>query len=176
MILIGLGANLPSRVGAPRATLEAALVELGRRGVALVRRSRFWETAPVPAADQPWFVNAVALVETGLSATELLATLHSVEAAFGRERGTVNAARTLDLDLLAYRSEGCNEPGGLVLPHPRLAERAFVLLPLQEIAPDWRHPASGRSVAEMVAMQAGDQGCRPFTKDDEKRAQPIRFP
>jgi len=160
MILIGLGANLPSRAGPPAATLEAALAALERRGIRILRRSGLWESAPVPASDQPWFVNAAAALATGLGPEELLRELHAVEAEFGRIRHGANAARSLDLDLLAHGVEMRQTDGGLILPHPRLAERAFVLLPLREIAPEWRHPVSGRSLAQMIAALAPGQACR----------------
>src|SRR5579859_4168933 len=102
LILIGLGANLPSIYGEPPATLRAALDRLAAAGVKIGRRSRFWHSAPVPVSDQPWYVNAVAAVETDLPPERLLALLHEVEAEFGRVRGIVNAPRLIDLDLLAY--------------------------------------------------------------------------
>jgi 2-amino-4-hydroxy-6-hydroxymethyldihydropteridine diphosphokinase len=158
-ILIALGANLPTaRHGPPRAALESALAELERRGVRIVRRSRWYESAPVPASDQPWYVNGLAEVETALSPEALLRLLHEVEAAFGRVRREVNAPRTLDLDLIAYgdlvRGEGGPPP---ILPHPRMAGRAFVLLPLAEIRPDWLHPVLGRTAAELAADLPKDQ-------------------
>ncbi len=151
MILVGLGANLEHpHYGPPRETLEAALEALRRSGVVVLTRSRWYRSAPVPPSDQPWFVNAVASVETSLSPAALLATLHEIEARFGRSRRRRNEARVLDLDLLAYHDR-VSAPGECpVLPHPRLAERAFVVLPLAEVAPDWRHPVSGRSAAELA--------------------------
>src|SRR5512144_2063730 len=105
-IFIGAGANLPhERYGAPRQTLEAALAELGRRGVRTVRVSPWYRTAPVPVSDQPWFVNAVVEVASDLPADLLLAQLHAVEAEFGRHRTVPNAARPIDLDLLDYHGE-----------------------------------------------------------------------
>jgi len=100
MILIGLGANLPSAAGAPRATLEAALAALARDGVRLAARSRWYRSAPLPRSSQPDFVNGVAAVETRLAPRDLLALLHRIEARLGRARGEPNAARTIDLDLL----------------------------------------------------------------------------
>ena len=103
MILIGLGANLPSaRYGAPPASLEAALAGLEKAGPRVLARSRWYRSAPVPASDQPWFVNGVAEVATVLDPPGLLALLHRVEQEFGRVRREKNAARCLDLDLLAY--------------------------------------------------------------------------
>lgn len=157
-ILIGLGANLPSaRHGSPVATLEAALAALTQRGVEIVARSGWWESAPVPASDQPWYVNGVVEVRTSLGPEDLLALLHGVENDFGRVRTTPNAPRILDLDLLAYGELLRVGPKPPLLPHPRLAERGFVLRPLAQIRPAWRHPATGLSVAELIArLPAGD--------------------
>ena len=162
VILIGVGANLPSVRGSPRATCEAALTELERRDVAVVRRSRWYESAPIPPSDQPWFVNGVAAVVTALSPHALLALLHDIERAFGRVRGAPNAARTLDLDLLAYDDTVLAEPGGLTVPHPRMMERAFVLQPLAEIAPEWRHPVAKATAAELAARLPKTQECHPI--------------
>jgi 2-amino-4-hydroxy-6-hydroxymethyldihydropteridine diphosphokinase len=163
-ILVAVGANLPSpEFGPPLATCEAAWRELERRGLRLVRRSRWFETAPVPPSDQPWFVNGVAVVETGLPPEALLALLHDVEKRFGRERREVNAARVLDLDIVACGDLVRTEPPP-ILPHPRLHERAFVLLPLADVAPDWRHPVDGRTVAEMIRALPADQPIRPLAE------------
>ncbi|HEX9768126.1 MAG TPA: 2-amino-4-hydroxy-6-hydroxymethyldihydropteridine diphosphokinase [Kiloniellales bacterium] len=151
MILIGLGANLEHpRYGPPWRTLEAALEAFRESGVVILARSRWYRSAPVPPSDQPWFVNAVASVETSLSPAALLARLHEIEAQFGRSRRRRNEARVLDLDLLAYHDRVSAPGESPVLPHPRLAERAFVVLPLAEVAPDWRHPVSGLGVSELV--------------------------
>jgi 2-amino-4-hydroxy-6-hydroxymethyldihydropteridine diphosphokinase len=152
MILVGLGANLEHpRYGPPRQTLEAALEALRLSGIVVLTRSRWYRSAPVPPSDQPWFVNCVASVETSLSPSALLAQLHEIETRFGRTRRRRNEARVLDLDLLAYHDR-VSAPGECpVLPHPRLAERAFVVLPLAEVAPDWRHPVSGLGVAELAS-------------------------
>src|SRR5262249_44922427 len=143
VIFVGLGANLPSVAGPPQATLLAAFEALHRAGGAILPRPRWYRSAPGPPSDQPDFVNGVASVATTLDPAALLELLHGIEADFGRERPRANAARTLDLDLLAYDDRTMAEPGGLILPHPRLHERAFVLLPLAELAPDWRHPRLG---------------------------------
>ena len=121
-IYIGLGANLPSpQHGTPRATLEAAMLMLETRGLALVARSEFYESEPVPVSDQPWYLNAVVEVATDLSASEVLALLHSVENAFGRVRLLRNEARVLDLDLLDHRGSLQDGPESPLLPHPRCA-------------------------------------------------------
>ena len=151
VILIALGANLPHPVhGPPRSTCEAALATLEAAGVIVAGRSPWYESAPVPASDQPWFVNGVARVETGLEPAGLLALLHEIERRFGRVRGERNRARILDLDLLAYGDRVTAPDAVPALPHPRLAERAFVVLPLADLAPDWRHPISGLSAAELA--------------------------
>jgi 2-amino-4-hydroxy-6-hydroxymethyldihydropteridine diphosphokinase len=136
--------------GPPRAVIEAAFSALEGMGVAIVARSKLYDSVPVPASDQPNFVNAAAAVETRLGPRELLGVLQKIEAAFGRVRTVRNAARILDLDLLAY-DDAVIEEGDLVLPHPRLQDRAFVLLPLRDVAPRWRHPKLGKTVDELIA-------------------------
>jgi 2-amino-4-hydroxy-6-hydroxymethyldihydropteridine diphosphokinase len=163
MILIALGANLPSPShGEPRATCEAALGALSVAGVRVIGRSRWYKSAPVPASGQPWFVNGVAEVETQLPAADLLVLLQRIETDFGRVRRVRDEARVLDLDLLVY-GERVSAPGETpVLPHPRMDERAFVLLPLAELAPGWRHPISGLSAAEMARHLPPDQNAEPI--------------
>lgn len=159
-IFIGLGANLPSAAGSPVATLEKAVVDIAAAGIDIRRRSPWFETAPVPRAeDQPWYVNGVIEVATDLPPATLLALLQRLEADAGRVRSVANAPRPLDLDIIAFGTvvERGTDP---LLPHPRMEERAFVLLPLQTIAPDWRHPISGRSVADLVAALPPDQEIR----------------
>ncbi len=144
MIGIGLGANLPSDLGPPEVTLAAALRLMPEFGISVLKRSGFIETEPVPPSDQPNYVNAVALVETDLSPIELMASLLALETQFGRVRTVRNAPRIIDLDLLFY-NEVVMAGAELSLPHPRLAERLFVVGPLAEIAPDWQHPISGET-------------------------------
>jgi len=163
VILIALGANLPSRRhGPPRQTCEAALAALQANGVQVRRRSRWYQSAPVPPSDQPPFVNGVAEVVTDLSPADLLALLHRIESEFGRRRRQRNEPRVIDLDLLAY-GDRVSAPGEVPdLPHPRLAERAFVVLPLTEVAPGWRHPVTGLSPAEMAARLPPGQRAAPL--------------
>ncbi|HUN45402.1 MAG TPA: 2-amino-4-hydroxy-6-hydroxymethyldihydropteridine diphosphokinase [Stellaceae bacterium] len=164
MILIGLGANLPSvALGPPPGSLEAALALLAKDHVRVLARSRWYRSAPVPVSDQPWFINGVAAVATDLDPAALLARLHAIEAHAGRVRRERNAPRVLDLDLLAYhdRVTGAGGPGPQ-LPHPRLHERAFVLRPLAEVAPGWRHPALGRTVEALLAALPPDQTAEPL--------------
>jgi 2-amino-4-hydroxy-6-hydroxymethyldihydropteridine diphosphokinase len=162
MIIVAVGGNLTNlSFDSPRATGEAAVAELERRNVRILARSQWFDSAPVPPSDQPWYVNAVASVATESDPATLLATLQDVESVFGRVRTVRNAARVLDLDLIAYHDRVINQGDRLVVPHPRLHERAFVLLPLAEIAPAWRHPVTGRSVAAMIAALPPGQVCVP---------------
>jgi 2-amino-4-hydroxy-6-hydroxymethyldihydropteridine diphosphokinase len=158
-VYIALGANLDHPTwGPPRRALEAALAELAGRGVAVRRVSSWYRTAPVPASDQPWYVNAVAEVATDLSPDRLLALLHEVEEAFGRVRTVPNAPRMIDLDLLDFRGEiAAGGPGKATLPHPRMEGRAFVIRPLADLAPGWRHPRTGTSIQALLAALPPDQ-------------------
>jgi 2-amino-4-hydroxy-6-hydroxymethyldihydropteridine diphosphokinase len=147
-VLIGLGANIPSPAGPPAKTLKAALDALTRAGLEITAISPFYETEAWPDPTAPCFINAVAAVHTRLQPLALMALLHQVETAFGRTRSVPNAPRSLDLDLLDYAGEV--HEGPLTLPHPRLAQRFFVLEPLRDIAPDWRHPVSGQNIRAML--------------------------
>ena len=150
---IGLGANLD----APRVQVLRAFEELAQlEKSTLVARSSLWRSAPLGHADQPEFVNAVAELSTGLPAAILLAKLHTIEAAHARERSFPNAPRTLDLDLLLFGDEVRSSPD-LTLPHARMHERAFVLKPLIEIAPDTVIP--GRGPAGACLLSLPDQHC-----------------
>lgn len=152
MIFIGVGANLPSAThGSPLATCNAAIGALNGRGVIVARRSRWYRTAPVPPSDQPDYINGVLQVETSLPPEALLRVLHDVERAFGRCRGKRNAVRTLDLDLLAYGGVRRDSGAAPELPHPRMHERAFVLRPLADLSPCWRHPRLGLTTMDMLA-------------------------
>lgn len=162
MIFIAIGSNLPHPdFGSPAAVCEAAVEAIGARGCTVLARSRWYRSAPVPAADQPDFINGVVSVETKHNPLELLNKLHDIEARFDRVRSVPNAARTLDLDLLAYNETVTDGPDAPLLPHPRLAERAFVLLPLRDIAPEWRHPGLGSPLAALIEALPEDQTCVP---------------
>jgi len=149
MAYIGMGGNVASWAGEPEATLAAAALRLESLG-RVVRRSSLYSTAPVGFAAQPRFVNAVVALETELASRELLDGLLAIEQEFGRDRsaGIVNGPRTLDLDILLFGDLELSEPG-LEIPHPRLAERAFVLAPLNEIAPEIIVPGGVKTVAQL---------------------------
>lgn len=153
---IGLGANLDD----PATRIEGVLAELGTLpATRLLARSRRYASAPVGYADQPDYVNAVALVSTGLAPRALLDALLALERRHGRARSFANAPRTLDLDLLLFGQARFHEDG-LTVPHPRMHERAFVLVPLTEIAPDIVIP--GRGAAAHWLARCGAQRIAPL--------------
>ncbi len=145
---LSLGSNLGDRV----AHIEDALARLAEAGVAIRRRSSLYETQPVGTSAQRWFVNCVVEVETERMPLALLHLLKRIERELGRNpsAGSQPAARSIDIDILAVGQLVASSPE-LTLPHPRMAERRFVLQPLRELAPDWRHPVTRLSVAEMLA-------------------------
>ena len=158
---LGGGGNLGGELGSSLAILEAALSRFDAAGLTVLRRSSWWRSAAWPDPTEPDYLNGVALVETGLSAARTLEALHGIEAAFGRERGEArNASRTLDLDLIAHGRMVVDSPG-LQLPHPRAAERLFVMGPLAQIAPDWRHPVSGKTAAHLASATTVGRDATP---------------
>jgi 2-amino-4-hydroxy-6-hydroxymethyldihydropteridine diphosphokinase len=158
--VLALGGNLAGDYPSLEALLEAAVFALPQAGLRLARRSGWWRSAAWPDPSAPAYLNGVAFVETALSPRELLAQLHALEATFGRTRGAPNEPRTLDLDLVAYGRLVLDEPD-LAVPHPRAAERRFVMGPLAEIAPGWRHPVLGRTAAELAASATVGRDAAP---------------
>ena len=151
-VVVALGSNLKGSYGSLEALLEAALAKFEAAGLKVVARSSWWKSAAWPDPTGPEYRNGVALVETMLGPRETLDALRRIEREFGRKRGEANAARTLDLDLIAHgRAE--IDTAGLVIPHPRAHQRRFVMGPLAEIAPAWRHPTLG-ATAESLSKSA----------------------
>ncbi|MBX3447361.1 MAG: 2-amino-4-hydroxy-6-hydroxymethyldihydropteridine diphosphokinase [Parvibaculaceae bacterium] len=159
-ILIALGANLPGAAGGPEATLRAALAAMPAFGLQVVRMAPFYRTPALADYAQPDYVNSVASVEAAAPPEGVLATLHRFEALFGRVRRDRWAPRVIDLDLLDCRGTVLPGSGGgrsgvagapLALPHPGIAARGFVLVPLRDVAPGWRHPVTGESVERLIA-------------------------
>lgn len=150
-VVIALGSNRKGPWPSCRDLLEAALARFRAEGIDVLARSSWWASAAWPDPTEPPFLNGVVLAQTARSPHELMAALGRIEEVFGRERkGPPNAARTLDLDLIAF-GRLADATSGLVLPHPRAAERRFVMGPLAEIAPAWRHPVNGRTAADLAA-------------------------
>ena len=151
-ILIAIGANLAGVDG--RTPIETCMWAVNclalQHDLRMAARSRWYRSPAWPPSSQPDYVNGVVRLEGKADPSALLNGLHRLEAEAGRARSVANAARTLDLDLLAMDSLVLDAPA-LVLPHPRMAERAFVLAPLCDVAPDWQHPALKRTAAQLFA-------------------------
>jgi len=151
-IFVAIGANLPNSFGeTPLQICERAARDVADMpGIRNVTRSRWYSTAPIPPSDQPRYINGILHLKSNATPEALLAALHGIEQRAGRVRGKLNAARTLDLDIvdMAGLLRGHPDP---VLPHPRAHLRAFVLLPLRDVAPGWVHPATGQGIGTLIA-------------------------
>lgn len=159
---IALGSNVAGRSTRPTDTVEAAIVALQGPEITLISRSRLYRSTAWPDPADPEFINAMISVETSLAPDAMLTRLHAIEAEFGRVRRQVNAPRTLDLDIIDFAGRVSAPGDNPILPHPRLADRAFVLLPLAEIAPDWRHPVSGATIRELIRALPDPQAATPL--------------
>lgn len=158
-VFVALGCNDKGVWSSCREALEAALARFRPEGIDIIDRSSWWRSKAWPDPDDPPFLNGVVRVETALSPRALMAALGRIEDAMGRIRTARNAPRTLDLDLIAYgRLNG--DLDGLILPHPRAADRLFVMGPLAEIAPEWSHPDGGRAL-ELASQASIGADARP---------------
>ena len=159
-ILLGLGSNIGDRLG----YLYSAVHTL-RSHITLVTMSRIYESSPMYVMDQPFYLNMVVVGETDQSPEAVLEICKAIEAQFGRQTFIRCGPRCLDIDLLAYGQE-IHKENTLSIPHQRMAERPFVLLPLQEVMPQWHHPITGYSVAEMIAVLDCEMEIRPVATID----------
>ncbi len=144
-VYLSLGSNL----GESRTLIRKALKLLSGTGIKVLRVSSLYRTEPAEFLNQPWFINCAAEVETKLSPRRLLRALKSIERALGRRRGTPKGPRTIDIDILLYENVVVRSPG-LTIPHPRLTERRFVLVPLREFAPRVTHPVTGQMISDTL--------------------------
>lgn len=150
-VVVALGSNLKGEYDSVRSLLTAAILALDHAGLPVLRRSRWWRSSAWPDPDEPAYLNGVAIVDTTLRPREVMDRLRQIERDFGRERRRPNAPRTLDLDLIAWGRLRI-EDATLSLPHPRASERKFVMAPLAEILPGWRHPVLGTSAADLALV------------------------
>ena len=146
--------SLGSNVGDRRQNLRRAIELLQNEGTRVLRRSSLYETEPQDLKSQPWFLNAVAEIETNLFPMQLLNRIHKIERSLGRKQTVSKGPRPIDIDILLFGSAIMNT-AELQIPHPRLSERRFVLQPLLELAPALRHPVTGRPMHELLAATAG---------------------
>ena len=170
LTIVALGANVTSAVGKPGETLQIALKLINQKEVGVIRVSSWWRTPAFPAESGDDFVNAAAILQSDLPPADILSQLHEVEAELGRVRQKRWEPRSCDLDLIAYGDQIAPDraeverlmalgltaidqppPDQMILPHPRMHERGFVLAPMAEVAPDWRHPILGKTTVEMLA-------------------------
>ena len=170
LTIVALGANVSSDAGNPQETLKIALKLINQKAIDVLRVSSWWRTPAFPAESGDDFINAVAVVESALGPEDLLKNLHEVELELGRVRQRRWEPRACDLDLIAHGQQIAPDedelrrlmalgltaldeppPDQLVLPHPRMHERSFVLAPMAEVAPDWRHPLLDQTTTEMLS-------------------------
>ena len=169
-VYLSLGANLGDRA----AQVARAVEQLGAHDVCLLRESSLYETEPLDVRDQGWFLNCVVEAETELMPRQLLEAVAEIERSLGRRRRIPRGPRTIDVDILLYGSSIIRLPG-LEIPHPRMTERRFVLVPFAEISPEVRHPVLNKTIAELLAETSDRSQVRPYHGNETElhhRAQP----
>jgi 2-amino-4-hydroxy-6-hydroxymethyldihydropteridine diphosphokinase len=165
-IYLSLGSNMGDRAGNIRRAIEA----LGAHGVRVARESSLYETEPVELRDQAWFLNCVVEAETELMPQQLMHALLEIERSLGRKRRVPKGPRLIDMDILLFGSSVVHA-AELEIPHPRMAERRFVLVPFAEIAPGARHPVLKKTVAELLAGTPDRSEVRLWTKSENGKAE-----
>ena len=150
MIYIGIGSNLNGKNNeTPLQNCKKALVEL-KKEVNICKISSWYKSEPIPVSNQPWFINGVIEISTDKSSLDLLEFILSIEKVFGRVREKKNEARILDLDMIDYKKKILYIKNKLIIPHPRMHERSFVLQPLSELNPKWMHPIKKKGIKELI--------------------------
>ena len=150
MIYIGIGSNLNGKNNeTPLQNCKKALVEL-KKEVNICKISSWYKSEPIPVSNQPWFINGVIKIRTDKSSLDLLEFILSIEKVFGRVREKKNEARILDLDIIDYKKKILYIKNKLIIPHPRMHERSFVLQPLSELNPKWMHPIKKKGIKELI--------------------------
>ena len=150
MIYIGIGSNLNGKNNeTPLQNCKKALVEL-KKEVNICKISSWYKSEPIPVSNQPWFINGAIEISTNKSSLDLLEFILSIEEVFGRVREKKNEARILDLDIIDYKKKILYIKNKLIIPHPRMHERSFVLQPLSELNPKWMHPIKKKGIKELI--------------------------
>ena len=169
MIFLGLGSNLPSKYGDRFTNINLAISFLEGYGIKVIKKSSFYETPSYPNKENPKFINAVILVETILPPTDLMSVLIFVEEKLERKRGKKNDPRTCDIDIIDYNSQILNlryNNLDLIVPHKDLTSRNFMLFPLQEISPSWRHPKT-KEIISVLLQKLSEEDKNSILKIDE---------
>ncbi|MCP4395280.1 MAG: 2-amino-4-hydroxy-6-hydroxymethyldihydropteridine diphosphokinase [Alphaproteobacteria bacterium] len=166
MIIIGIGANLPSTFGTPYQTCLEAIKRIENGPCELVSTADWYKASPVPAGSTtPWYINSAIAVKTELQPNELMAFLHDIETDLGRIRDRINDPRNIDLDIIDYNGE--IRSSKVILPHPRMHLRGFVLFPLKDLATNWRHPITNKDIQTLISELPNDQTILHMQEEDK---------
>lgn len=161
MIIIGIGANLPSKFGSAYQTCQEAIKRINSDVCSVIKQGGWYKTSPVPMdKSTPWYINTAISIETEMDPNELLDYLQDIEKQLGRIRDKINDPRCIDIDIIDYKGE--IRSGKAVLPHPRMHLRGFVLFPLKDIHNQWKHPITRKSVGTLISELPKDQTVRRY--------------